>query len=215
MAVRTRRVDAAGRGARRLSALSLLALVSACADPDGQREAEALSGLWQSHSASLAALGPSGGAQLAGLPAPASATGAPAALRGAPRSLAPPAAAAAPGPAPLPDIPRTGPAPAAASELIGAAPEAVLARLGPPALRRQEGDAQVWLYAGRACQLDLILYPTAGGPRVAHAAARAGGIGQRTEGACLRDLAAERPGQRRPFPPASFEPAAASLPQAS
>jgi hypothetical protein len=218
MAVGTRGVGAAGRGAWRLPTLLFLALLGACAE--GDREAEALSGLWQSHSASLAALGPPGAPQMATLPAAAGA--APMSLRAAPR-LSPPTAAPGPTPLtdipladiPLADIPRAGPPPAAASELVGAAPEAVLARLGPPALRRQEGDAQVWLYAGRACQLDLILYPTAGGPRVAHAAARAGGTAQRTEGACLRDLAGERPGPRRPFPPASFEPAAATLPQAS
>lgn len=89
--------------------------------------------------------------------------------------------------------------PAQASSLLGASPEAVLAALGEPLLRREEGPAQVWLYTGGGCQLDIVLYPAEAGPRVAHVQARAGGITQRTEASCLRDLAAG--GSSRAAPP--------------
>jgi hypothetical protein len=84
-------------------------------------------------------------------------------------------------------------APGSVAELVGATPDALLARLGTPQLRRPEGDAEVWLYSGGGCQLDLLLYTTPGGLRVMHAQARAGGIGQRTEAACLRDIAERTP----------------------
>ena len=69
--------------------------------------------------------------------------------------------------------------------------------LGEPSLRRIEGGAEVWLYAGTACALDLVLYPDSGRLRVAHASARASGTEPRTEAGCLQDLAA-RPGTARP-----------------
>ena len=96
-----------------------------------------------------------------------------------------------------------GPAPRQASQFLGAGPEQVLATLGEPALRREEGGAMVWLYASGGCQLDIVLYPGAQGPRVAHVQARAGGLAQRTEAACLRDIATHAAGQdrRRPAPP--------------
>jgi hypothetical protein len=78
--------------------------------------------------------------------------------------------------------------PAAAAELLGARPDAVRRWLGEPALRRIEGAAEVWLYAGPACALDLVLYPERGGLRVAHAVARASGTEQRAEAACLAEL---------------------------
>lgn len=101
------------------------------------------------------------------------------------------ASLAALGQAPLPTgrgVPR------AAGELVGAAPAVVLGRLGQPRLRRREGAAEVWLYSAAGCQLDLVFYATPNGQRVLHAQARAGGLVQRTEAACLRDIAAE--GQR-------------------
>jgi hypothetical protein len=96
--------------------------------------------------------------------------------------------AAAPAPGGLP--PRTG-RPDAVAELLGATPAAVISRLGPPQLRRPEADAEVWLYSAGGCQLDLMFYTTPQGLRVMHAQARAGGLGQRTEAACLRDIAAQ------------------------
>ena len=100
----------------------------------------------------------------------------------------------------MPAAPRAAPAaaprPARASQFVGASPEALLAALGEPSLRREEGGAAVWLYAAGGCQLDVVFY--AG--RVAHVQARAGGIAQRTEAACLRDIqaAARRPPAANP-----------------
>jgi len=81
--------------------------------------------------------------------------------------------------------------PAQTSSLLGASPEAVRAALGEPLLRRSEGQAQVWLYSGGGCQVDIVLYPADSGPRVAHVQARAGGLTQRTEASCLRDIASQ------------------------
>ncbi|WP_240790080.1 hypothetical protein [Roseomonas sp. HF4] len=81
--------------------------------------------------------------------------------------------------------------PAAAAALLGR-PAAELRRmLGEPALRRPEGEAEIWLYEARDCRLDLVLYPEGGALRVAHAAARAHGAGDGvTEAACLAAIAA-------------------------
>ncbi|MEI6158269.1 MAG: hypothetical protein WCP77_00430 [Roseococcus sp.] len=78
-----------------------------------------------------------------------------------------------------------------AASLLGATPEAVRAALGEPLLRRAEGPAQIWLYTGGGCQLDIVLYAGDAGPRVAHIQARAGGLAQRTEASCLRDISAQ------------------------
>ena len=94
--------------------------------------------------------------------------------------------------------------PAAAAQLLGARPETLRRWLGEPSLRRAEGTAEVWLYAGAACALDLIFYPEAGRLRVAHASARANGAEPRTEAHCLQDLAAGPdvpPAPPRPAPP--------------
>ena len=139
-------------------------LISACAGGP-EYETEAAQAALASHRASLEALG---------APAPAR-----------PPAEAPSAAA---GPAgttnTLTNIPWH------ASALLGATPEAVRAALGEPMLRREEGPAEVWLYTGGGCQLDIVLYPGEAGQRVAHVQARAGGITQRTEAACLRDIQA-------------------------
>ncbi len=86
--------------------------------------------------------------------------------------------------------PPTGNAPTLAHQLLGLEPESLRRRLGEPSLRRSEGTAEVWLYAGPACALDLVLYPAAGRLRVAHASARASGAEPRTEAHCLQELAA-------------------------
>ncbi|GGC30783.1 hypothetical protein GCM10011504_06240 [Siccirubricoccus deserti] len=103
---------------------------------------------------------------------------------------------------PPPDTPPSGDAiawphrparpggPRAAAQLLGVGPGELRRLLGEPTLRRAEGTAEVWLYAGGGCALDLILYPAArGGLRVAHAAARANGAEARTEAACLGEIA--------------------------
>lgn len=109
-----------------------------------------------------------------------------------------------------PVAPRPAPAAAApaprtagrASQFIGATPATLLEALGEPSLRREEGGASVWLYAAGGCQLDVVFYSGGQGLRVAHVQARAGGIAQRTEAACLRDIQAA--GRR---PPAGGAPA--------
>ncbi|MBS7790747.1 hypothetical protein KTR66_12115 [Roseococcus sp. SDR] len=108
----------------------------------------------------------------------------------------------APTPAPRPRAaaPHAG-HPHQAASLLGATPEAVRAALGEPMLRRAEGPAQVWLYSGGGCQLDIVLYAGASGPRVAHVQARAGGLAQRSEASCLRDISAQAANSRHAAPP--------------
>lgn len=84
------------------------------------------------------------------------------------------------------------PMPVSAPQLLGLGPEPLRRWLGEPSLRRAEGEAEVWLYAGPACALDLVLYPQGGRLRVAHASARANGAEPRTEAHCLRELAGLR-----------------------
>lgn len=137
------------------------------------------------------------------------------AIEGGRASLA--AVAPAPPPAAIPPaapalVAATAPGrqPAAATQLLGLAPEALRQRLGEPSLRRAEGDAEIWLYAGTACALDLILYPAAGRLRVAQASARASGAEPRTEAHCLRELAAGP--ARRPLPATGAPPARVATP---
>lgn len=103
-------------------------------------------------------------------------------------------------------LPRAEAAPGSA--LVGASPEALRATLGEPLLRRTEGPAQIWLYAGSGCQLDIVLYAGEAGSRVAHVQARAGGITQRSAASCLRDISAQasRPPPRLPGPTAPSLP---------
>jgi len=80
-------------------------------------------------------------------------------------------------------------------------PEAVIAALGEPSLRRREGDAEIWLYQAADCRLDLVFYPQASRLVLAHAAARAHGARRVTESACLAAVA------RAPNPPPWTAPA--------
>lgn len=98
--------------------------------------------------------------------------------------------------------------PSQAAPFLGATPETVRAALGEPMLRRAEGPAQVWLYSGGGCQLDIVFYTGEAGPRVAHIQARAGGITQRSEASCLRDISAQAV---QPAPPQPERPAPAPL----
>ncbi|HEY2132587.1 MAG TPA: hypothetical protein VGH36_06390 [Acetobacteraceae bacterium] len=78
--------------------------------------------------------------------------------------------------------------PLRASALVGDAPDAVEAALGPPVLRHNEGPAEVWLYAtADGCRLDLVLYSDSGGSHVAHAETRT--PTQMSEAACLHAIA--------------------------
>jgi hypothetical protein len=132
------------------------------------------------------------------------ASGAPGPRGGSPTAAAPPPSVAAPG-ATVPTTPQVAPIPAAIApgpRLRGSAPPAAAAALmgrsaaqmrdmlGDPALRRAEGDAEIWLYEAPACRLDIVLYPQGGALVVAHAAARSHGAAQgMTEAACLSAIA--------------------------
>jgi hypothetical protein len=83
-----------------------------------------------------------------------------------------------------------GAKPIAASGLLGAGPDALRRWFGEPDLRRPEGDAEVLLFLGSGCALDVVLYADGvGAKRVDHAAARADGPAAVTEAECLRGIA--------------------------
>ncbi|UFN47028.1 hypothetical protein LPC08_13425 [Roseomonas sp. OT10] len=158
-----------------------LFLLSACAATPQEEAQAVLAEVMANHRASMAA---SGGAAAGSTAGASAAEGVSAAGSGAgrggteglrPVALRPPAA---------------GAGIASAAALLEQSPEAVLRALGPPALRRREGTAEVWLYEGGRCHLDLILYARpGGGAQVAWAAARAAGTGRVTEAACLAAIA--------------------------
>ncbi|MCK8782888.1 hypothetical protein M0638_00650 [Roseomonas sp. NAR14] len=81
--------------------------------------------------------------------------------------------------------------PAHAAQLLGLPSTALRHWLGEPSLRRRDGPAEIWLYLGAVCALDVILYEEPGrdAPQVGFAAARATGTERRSEAACLRELA--------------------------
>jgi hypothetical protein len=81
-----------------------------------------------------------------------------------------------------------GSRPLAASGLLGAEPDALRRWFGDPDLRRPEGDAEVQLYLGPSCALDVVLYAEGGGMRVFHAVARAEGAAAVTEAECLHGI---------------------------
>jgi hypothetical protein len=93
-----------------------------------------------------------------------------------------------------PAMPALTGTPTQAQQLLGQPPAVLRRLLGQPRLRRQEGDAEIWLYQGPFCHLDVMLYGDAGGAdlRVAYATARAAGAERRTEAACLQELSAQR-----------------------
>ncbi|MFT8245792.1 hypothetical protein [Roseomonas sp. BN140053] len=182
------------RPVRHLSALSAVTLVAACAarEPPLADTQALLSQVMESYRADLAGVGgapPAGPRSADPALRPTAARVAPRTTGGAPGNIAPTPGeppverAAAPGREALAGLPRD------AAALTGQTPETVLRVLGPPAFRRVEGPAEVWLYQGGGCHLDLVLYAEAGGPRVGWAAARAAGTGRVTETACLRAIA--------------------------
>ncbi|WP_159994849.1 hypothetical protein [Roseomonas sp. 18066] len=94
-------------------------------------------------------------------------------------------------PTTAPVLPQLDGTPQSATQLLGQSPDAVRRWLGEPRLRRNEGNAQVWLYQGQFCNLDVVMDrdDTAGSPlRVSYAAARASGTERRTEAACMSEL---------------------------
>lgn len=118
-----------------------------------------------------------------------------------PASLAVPASARPASARPLPKgmaaRPPSGSGPLAAAELLGAGPDELVRWFGEPDLRRREGDAEIILFLGPGCALDVVLYAAAGGRgarRVEHAAARADGPAAVTEADCLRGIGGWRGG---------------------
>jgi hypothetical protein len=164
-----------GRALAAVAVLLAVLIPAACGERrDGARLAALEAGI-ASARASLAALS-------AGAPAAPPPAGAPS-FR--PVGTASIAVAAAPSSA--------GARPLAASGLVGAGPDALRRWFGDPDLRRREGDAaEVLLFLGPGCALDVVLYAEAAGGggamRVAHAAARADGAAAVTEADCLRGV---------------------------
>lgn len=166
-------------GLRPAVLLPLLAM--ACAADTGE-EAAAL--MQQALFSTQASLAMAGGAPPMRAPAP-GATAAPFGLAPGPAT-----------PAAIPPVQPPGPRqrgsapPATAAALLGTAADQMRRMLGEPALRRAEGEAEIWLYEAAACRLDIVLYPQAGTLVVAHAAARSHGTAQGvTEAACLSAIA--------------------------
>lgn len=124
------------------------------------------------------------------------------AVLGMPETMTPTRAAPVPPPPSSASAPRRLGAspPPAASVLQGQEPEAVISALGEPALRRREGEAEIWLYQAPDCRLDLVFYPEASRLVLNHAAARAFGARRLTESACMAAIA------RAPNPPSWTAP---------
>lgn len=193
---RTAAPAAPASGAALLLTLTAAALAGCSAAPRDEAQA-VLEQVLESHRASLTAARDSGrdeggrGSAPAGSPAGPPAAEGVSAVEGAGRG-------GAEGLRPVALRPRPAPVPggaASAAALLHHGPEAVLRALGPPALRRREGSAEIWLYEGTACRLDLVLYAQpGGGAAVAWAAARAAGTERVTEAACLASIARHGPG---------------------
>ncbi|HEY4253766.1 MAG TPA: hypothetical protein VGM87_21335 [Roseomonas sp.] len=115
-------------------------------------------------------------------PQPVSATG---------PAAAPPAPVAPARAAVVVPVPPANTRPGNTAALLGTDAGAVIGLFGPPLLRRSEGSAEIWLYAGPDCHLDIVFYPGEGGgaARVAHAATRSEGATPRTEAECLAGIA--------------------------
>ncbi len=183
----------ASRRMRRIVPLlaPVIALLSACAQPDPADPVVVLQEALAAHQASLAAIAPR----------PAAAGG-----EGSVAPLVPPP----------PRVPARDPgaAPGMAGQLVGHAPDSIAIWFGEPRLRREEGTAEIWHYQGPQCHLDLVFYrdeAPGGALRVAFAAARAIGTSRRGEAACLRDIAR---GALPAAGPISVEPAAGAIPAA-
>ena len=80
------------------------------------------------------------------------------------------------------------PAPPRSDELVGLAPAAVAAFLGPPGFKRRDDPAEIWRYAAGTCFLELFLYKQGSGYTVAHVEARGKSVVKVSADDCLRDL---------------------------
>lgn len=86
-----------------------------------------------------------------------------------------------------------GTGPLLPESLVGVVPDALTARLGVPAFRRQEPAAEVWQYAGEGCSLFVYFYTTdAGGLLSSYVDARARAGGPADPSACLAEVVARR-----------------------
>ncbi len=83
---------------------------------------------------------------------------------------------------------RSAPAPPRADELVGLAPAAVAAYLGPPGFKRRDDPAEIWQYAAGSCFLDLFFYKRGDGFTVTHFEARGKSVVKVSADDCLRDL---------------------------
>lgn len=88
------------------------------------------------------------------------------------------------------------------ADLVGIDREEMQRLFGPPVLRRQEGEAEVWQYPADRCVMDAYLYAQAASEaphRVAYVEFREGGLGILPEGTarerCYAEVLVER--QRR------------------
>jgi hypothetical protein len=91
------------------------------------------------------------------------------------------------GPTASPALVRVPP-PARIIDLLGRSPDQLLAVFGAPILRRHDGDAEAWLYAGGPdCKLDLVFYRDGDRQKLTLAQTRAK---PEAETACLRQIAA-------------------------
>jgi hypothetical protein len=81
--------------------------------------------------------------------------------------------------------------PGRAASLVGDSSAEVTARFGPPSLRRNEGDAEYWLYSSaRGCRVEILLYRNGASETVAHATTAL--PPHFSEAACLREIAGAR-----------------------
>ncbi|WP_119165156.1 hypothetical protein [Algihabitans albus] len=79
--------------------------------------------------------------------------------------------------------------PRSPGELIGAAPERLLAALGQPKAQRRERPAEVWQYEGGDCVLDVFFYAvTADDIQVVHVEARDGAAHATDVAPCLNGV---------------------------
>jgi hypothetical protein len=89
--------------------------------------------------------------------------------------------------------PEIGKGPLTPESLLGVAPQALSARLGPPSFKRTEPDAEVWQYGGAGCSLFVYFYKTGGGGLAsAFVDARKTTGGAADASACLAEVAARK-----------------------
>lgn len=79
-------------------------------------------------------------------------------------------------------------------KLKGLGPADLRGLFGQPKLLRRDPPAEIWLYTGPACFLDLFLYEEDGGKKVAHYQFRSPQQLSQTE--CLKDLFANQRGDK-------------------